>query len=126
MAAAAPDSDSTLAWAFERLAACEAVPLRLLTEDLLAAVGGRDELPDVTRARLLLRIVDEDIKVGGRGAHAWGVRAQEELVLLHGCCRCCRRRCRRTCSLALLGRWVLPERRGAPAASGRQLLPCAH
>ncbi len=55
--------DSTLTWAFERLVDCPAVPVHVLTDTLLPAVAsGLADLPDCTRARLCLRLVDSDLQ----------------------------------------------------------------
>lgn len=60
--AADPD---TLIWAFDRLIDCEALPPAALTHTLRPAVEprGDEALPDTTRARLLLRLLHEDVDV---------------------------------------------------------------
>ena len=55
--------DSTLTWAFERLVDCPEVPVHVLTDMLLPVVAtGLADLPDCTRARLCLRLVDSDLR----------------------------------------------------------------
>lgn len=61
--AALGGGDSTLTWAFERLIDCPEVPVAVLTDTLLPAVAtGLADLPDCTRARLCLRLVDSDLQ----------------------------------------------------------------
>lgn len=62
-AGAAGVGDSTLTWAFERLIDCPALPVHVLTDTLLPVVAAvLADLPDCTRARLCLRLVDSDLQ----------------------------------------------------------------
>ena len=60
------EQDSTVVWAFDRLVGCPGVPTDALMQTLLPALFplGLDELSETTRARLLLRLLAEDLQTG--------------------------------------------------------------
>lgn len=58
-------NDDTFTWALDRLLDSRVVPVDVLTAHVLPAVASRpDELPDVTRAKLCLRLLDELLAAG--------------------------------------------------------------
>lgn len=57
--------DDTLIWAFDRLLDCQALPAGVLVEHVLPCVASLpEELPDATRAKLCLRLVDAELAEG--------------------------------------------------------------
>lgn len=60
---ALPGEDSTLFWAFDRFIDNELMPVEVLVQQVLPTVvaHGPEELPDGTRARYYLRLIDDDV-----------------------------------------------------------------
>jgi hypothetical protein len=62
---AAASDDDTLIWAFDRLLDCQALPAFVLVEHVLPCVASvPEELPDATRAKLCLRLMDAELAEG--------------------------------------------------------------